>query len=171
MNDDIYEDATLTAKWTPNTYTLKYLNTANPQESFEFQLDYDERLEIIKNPFTRTGYTFGGWLNENDEILLPGTKTEKLAPSGTYILKTNWIPNTYTIRFLAGEGTGTMEEQTFTRDKKENLHAVTFTRTGYDFSHWIAENGQTFKNLASISNLIESGTIEFLAQYEVHRNR
>lgn len=64
-----------------------------------------------------------------------------------------------------------MEEQTFTRDKKENLHAVTFTRTGYDFSHWIAENGQTFKNLASISNLIESGTIEFLAQYEVHRNR
>ena len=105
LNDKIYEDATLTAKRTPNTYTLKYLNTTNEAETLEYQLDYDERLEIEENHFIRTGYTFSGWLNEDGEIFLPGTKTEKLIPEGTYLLKTNRVPNTYTIRFLAGEGT------------------------------------------------------------------
>jgi ABC-type transporter Mla MlaB component len=84
-----------------------------------------------------------------------------------FVLKTIWQANEYTVQFLAGEGTGTMEDQVFTWDVEGKLKGNTFTRAGYNFKHWLAENGQTYSNLSSIKNLADSGTISLLAQWEV----
>ncbi|MBQ7074953.1 InlB B-repeat-containing protein [bacterium] len=145
---------------------IRYQNTADENDFIDEIVSFDTSVTITGNSFIRTGYTFSGWIDEEENIYQPGDSGKNFVDSGMFILKTIWQANEYTVKFLAGEGTGTMEDQTFVWDTEAKLHANTFTKNGYNFKHWIAENGQTYSNLSSVKNLIDSGTISLLAQWE-----
>ena len=60
---------------------------------------YDEAFELAENPFTREGYTFGGW-EVNGQLYQPGQIVSSLAEGGQHLtLKVHWVPVTYTLQF------------------------------------------------------------------------
>jgi uncharacterized repeat protein (TIGR02543 family) len=66
---NIAEATTLYAKWTANTYTVKFNGnggTCGDGEMGDQTFTYDEAQNITANAFTRTGYTFAGWNTQAD---------------------------------------------------------------------------------------------------------
>lgn len=81
---------------------------------------------------------------------------------GIVTLNAMWTPITYTVRFNANGGTGTMSDQTFTYDAAQNLRTFAFSRTGYTFDGWATSAGAdaTYRGGASVKNLTaENGGI------------
>ena len=111
-------DSTVTAVWTPNTYTLHYditdSETTIPDQTFIFDNPNGDTISTIKP--VRKGYTFAGWRYDDTEdssfskLFNPGDKI----PSGygDFTLHATWEPITYTntishwlAGFKNGEGT------------------------------------------------------------------
>jgi uncharacterized repeat protein (TIGR02543 family) len=63
----VTEDMSLYAKWTPNTYTVRFqANTANTTGMTGQSLTYGTAEALAPNSFTRAGYTFIGWNTQAD---------------------------------------------------------------------------------------------------------
>lgn len=109
--------------------------------------------------FVRTGYTFAGWSRAGSATVdfanratvrdlsnVPGARLEMVA---------NWTPNSYTVRFHANGGTGTMADQSFVYDAPQALRACAFSRADYSFSGWALSPSASasYANKAVVSNL------------------
>ena len=71
-------------------------------------------------------------------------------------LRLIYTPSTYTIRFNANGGTGTMSDLGMTYGTAKNLTANAFTRTGYTFAGWNTESdgsGTSYADKQSVNNL------------------
>ena len=75
--------------------------------------------------------------------------------------------NTYKIVYNANGGTGSMDATTCTYDKDCTLRANTLAKTGYTFDHWEV-NGNSYKNQATVKNLVESGNVELKAIWKAN---
>ena len=103
----------------------------------------------------RTGYTAAGWNTQPDGTGTPYAP-EAILSDGA-VLYAQWTPNTYTVKFDANGGEGTMEDQDFVFDQKNALNNNLFSRVDYTFKGWATSpagaveytNGQQVKNLAS----------------------
>lgn len=66
--DTIKGNATLTAKWIPNSNTITYVNIGTTEKR-ESVAHTDETVSLVKNQFTKAGHTFIGWsLTPNGEV-------------------------------------------------------------------------------------------------------
>ena len=94
---------------------------------------------------TTTGYDFEGWYTNADctegEVTTNPLKTSSQKPGNggttnfpTYYAK--FRAHTYTIRFNANGGSGSMADQSHTYDQSKKLTANNFNRTGYTFAGW-----------------------------------
>ncbi|MBQ8256237.1 MAG: InlB B-repeat-containing protein [Alphaproteobacteria bacterium] len=165
----------LYAVWKPNTYTVVFYsntgatNSAAKRQSFT----YDVAQNLSVNTFTRTGYTFQGWATSStatnatysDEQSVKNLSETNGAIVNLYAV---WQANTYSVKFYANGGSGTMANQTFTYDAAQNLTANTFTRAGYTFKGWSPNKDATvidFADKESVSNLISvnNGTYDLYA--------
>ena len=64
VNGDVI---TLYAKWTANTYTVKFDgNGATSGTMADQDFTYDVAQKLTKNAFAKTGYTFAGWKDSRD---------------------------------------------------------------------------------------------------------
>ena len=109
----------------------------------------------------KTGYTFAGWDNDVPETM----GRENLS------FKALWTANTYTVKFDANGGSGTMADQSFTYDAAQALTANSFTKTGYTFAGW--KLGETvYADGASVSNLTAdaNGEVTLVAQWTANIN-
>ena len=152
-------DATLTAKWKVNQYTL----TVNPNggtwnnstSSQNFTQNYNT-TKTIANP-TRTGYTFDGWTLSGKGSLSGTTFTYG---AGNATLTAKWTANKYnltvdanggTLKLNDGNGERTSFKKQFTygldtgiaysrADNTSNYYATDVStgplRTGYTFDGW-----------------------------------
>ncbi|MDR1768239.1 MAG: InlB B-repeat-containing protein, partial [Propionibacteriaceae bacterium] len=98
---------------------------------------------------TRPGYTLAGWY----EVLEDGDLSDDSYAFDTPVtrdiaLQAVWDANTYTVSYLPGGGTGTMDDQTATYDAPLTLTANAFTRVGYTFAGWDA-NGDGVADYAN----------------------
>ena len=126
----------LYAVWT-NQNVITYNPDDNSiEKSAIYQVKQSGQSATLKGAtFTRTGYTQTGWATTAG-----GPKVYDLG--GTYSsnnplsLYPVWQANTYTITYVANEGTGTMADQTVTYDSTFTPSACSFTREGYSFSSW-----------------------------------
>lgn len=126
----------LYAVWT-NQNVITYNPDDNSiEKSAIYQVKQSGQSATLKGAtFTRTGYTQTGWATTAG-----GPKVYDLG--GTYSsnnplsLYPVWQANTYTITYVANEGTGTMADQTVTYDSTFTPRACSFTREGYSFSSW-----------------------------------
>ena len=111
---------------------------------------------------SKTGYTFTSWSGTTADtgILASATSasTTLTIPSRDVAYEATYTPNTYTVKFNANGGSGSMPVESFTYDVSKALTANAFTRNGWNFLGWAESasattakytNGQTVKNLAT----------------------
>ena len=137
--------------------------------------NYRETYSLSKP--TRTGYTFDGWSLTtkypdtcNDECKDKIEENVYTFGSISGSIKANWLENTYTVKFNANGGTGTMNDQTFNYTDSKALTANSFTRTGYTFTGWsTSANGTVvYKDEQSVSKLSSTNNevVNLYAQWE-----
>lgn len=134
-------DTVLYAKWEANTYVVSY--NKNNEQATGRTLDqtptYDVDFNIADNGYSLVGYTFDSWNTKADGSGVSynaGKQVSNLLPEGEIELFAIWTPNTYEIKFNANGGTGTMPNQSFTYNAKQNISENKFTRAGYTFLGW-----------------------------------
>lgn len=137
---------TLYAKWSINTYKIKYQGNGATSGSMKRTLTckYGNTYTLAKNKFKRTGYVFEGWNTRKD-----GTgdwyedradiKNISKRDGKTITLYAQWSKKPYTISYALNGGTMTKSNRsTYYVDTK------TFTlkapeREGYTFEGWYTE--------------------------------
>lgn len=112
----------------------------------------------------REGYTFSGWSTEEvgRELI-----TDKNIVNIDYdhTLYAQWNAKTYTVRFNANGGVGTMVDQTIKYDAVVPLAANAFTKEGYKFLGWAtSEKGEkVYNDMDAVVNLQLEGVIDLYA--------
>jgi uncharacterized repeat protein (TIGR02543 family) len=90
----------LYAKWTANTYTVKYDKNGGSGSMGNVTHTYDTAKKLTKNTFTRANYTFLGWSTSANAVT-PTYKDEAsvstLATSGTVTLYAVWVKTKYSV--------------------------------------------------------------------------
>ena len=134
----------LYAQWERNSYTVVYDKNnvdavgSMPQQPFT----YDSPQSLLKNSFSRVGYTFDSWNTQPDgsgkryvnEARVNNLTDEK---DGVVTLYAQWKVNTYVLQFAGNHNTsGVMNNQTIEYGKKTNIAKNAFVRRGYTFTHW-----------------------------------
>ena len=167
------ENQTVYAIWEKNkNYNVKYVVDGDKQftKTMEQEVNKDYTvlsLTDIASTAAKTGYTFSNWecnyyaseSNISTKTYNPGDTYKNLSSPGTTATFTSkWKANTYTIKYNANSGSGTMSNQSATYDQNVTLNKNKFTRTGYTFLGWSEDksattptytDGQTVKNLTS----------------------
>ena len=105
----------------------------------------------------KTGYTWKGWYDNNagtGNALSTNLANTRSITANTTIYAV-YTANTYTVKFDANGGSGTISDQNFTYGTAQNLTANTFTRTGYTFAGWAtsANENKVYNDKQSVSNL------------------
>lgn len=156
------EDKTLTATFTPSTYTVTYscgtLGGTAPSASNNAL--YDSYFFPAANTCTLpTGYTFDGWL-------ISGTNT-KVSSSFKWTYNENKtftaqsVPNVYTVTYSCGEGSGNAPttNTSATYDASFTPATNTCTKTGYTFDGWAISGTNDIESTAFTWDYTEDKTL------------
>ena len=116
-----------------------------------------------------TGYTFAGWYTDSK---VSSDLEPTVNPTGATTYYAYYKANSYTVKFNANEGTGTMSNQSHTYGVSKILTANAFTRTGYTFAGWNTKadgTGTKYTDKQSVSNLssTDGGSVTLYAQWEL----
>ncbi len=122
----IVGDATLTAVWDANEYTITFVDTGDVAYD-TITKDYGEAVGTVADP-VKTGYTFAGW-----DVEIPATM-----PAENVIITATWTINQYTITFNTDGGSAVAPIEL---DYGAAIGTVTEpTKTGYTFAGWYVDN-------------------------------
>lgn len=129
-------------------------------------------LSTVAKP-TRTGYTFQGWATTANAAT-PNITTNPLVnytSARTYYAV--WKGNSYTVKFDANGGTGTMPSTSFVYGIGKPLPANTFTKESNTFLGWArtraSEVVYTDKQIVSILTATNNGTVTLYAKWSGQR--
>jgi uncharacterized repeat protein (TIGR02543 family) len=156
---------TLYAKWNEiPRYTITFNINNGSGTTPEPQTVYAGESVTLpgQGDLSRTGYIFGGWNTASNG---GGTNYDAGASyvvNGSGTLYAKWNPITYTVRYDANGGIGTMANQTFTYGVSQSLRSNTFTNDSYIFEGWARSeegpveytNGQSVSNLATTQGAV-----------------
>ena len=154
----ISEDVTLYARWTPNTYTVRFnANKGTGKMPDQKGILYGEATELSPCAFTRKGYRFTGW---NTKANGTGETVDEAlnltaANRGTVTLYAQWEGEPYNVTFHFGEETRT---QTLRYGTAEALDGNPFVNPGYTFKCWTSQEngkGKNYKDGAKVTNLTD----------------
>jgi uncharacterized repeat protein (TIGR02543 family) len=128
---------TLYAVWKANpTYTVSYNANGGSEAPSSQTKTHDIALTLSSTKPTRTGYTFQGWSKYSDATSATYQSSGSYTANSTVTLYAVWKANTYTVKYNANGGSGTMADSSHTYGMICGLSANTFTRTGYTFQGW-----------------------------------
>ena len=152
FNTPVTENMTLYAVYEINKYTITYINEGS--EYHKEELTYGSKHEKIEDPF-KTGYTFIGWYNENEEkVEYPITVTKNITLHSKYEI------NKYTVTFND-------EDRITTKEVNYNAKVepvINQGKTGYTFKYWSIEKGGEEYNF----NTLVTENITLYAVYEIN---
>lgn len=168
---------TLYAQWEHDYYTVKFdkndPDAAGSMEEEHVWTNTEYQLPLCE--FSKMGYYLDSWNTEADGSgtkYADGEAIENAAPKGeTMTLYAQWKPNTYTVRFDANTGSGTMAAQAFTYDKAQPLTPCSFRKAHCIFTGWNTlkdGSGTSYKDTELVSNLTPypSDTMTLYAQWQ-----
>lgn len=107
----------------------------------------------------KAGYTFTSWSGAGTDVALllsaTAVSTTLIMPSRDVAYEATYTPNTYSVKFNANGGSGTMANESFTYGTAKALTANAFTREGYTFQGWAtsASGSKAYNDKQSVSNL------------------
>ena len=149
------------AKWTPNTYSIKFNANGGTGQMADITATYDVDLDLPTCTFEVENYVFAGWSQTgNNDVLMDGQTIKNLSSINGEIVELTalWEKIKYTIVFDGNTAdSGIMENLTLEYDQTANLPLNQFTKAGYIFSGW-KYNNQTFEDNAEIVSLINQKT-------------
>lgn len=121
----------------------------------------------------KTGYTFTSWSGSDADVALLSSATSASTtltiPPRDVAYEATYTPNTYTVKFNANGGSGSMPVESFTYDVSKALTANAFTRNGWTFLGWAESADATaakYTNGQSVKNLATAGTKNLYAVWE-----
>lgn len=128
----------LTVLYTLNTYSISYdLNGGTV--SIENPTEYTVNSSFILKRPEKEGYTFTGWTGTGlTEKTLDVTISNMTGPRS---YTANFEENSYTINFVSGQGTGTMQPVTLKYTQEYILPKASFSAPYYDINYEL--NGAT----------------------------
>lgn len=198
VNKGTRGNLTYTAQWTPNSYIVTFdsnggilhtsdTNSINVTDSAKayckvfFDKDYYYALCLSA---TKSGYIFTGFSDSNGVKLWNGwgeclkdgkyynnNKLWKYA--GDVTVYAQYSPITYTLKYDANGGSGTVSNQKCTYDVSQTLTANTFKRDGYTFKGWNTKadgSGKAYSDKQSIKNITDKDgdVITLYAQWQIN---
>ena len=184
---DFSTPTVLYAKWTANTYTVKYdanrpstASGAVTGSTSNSSHVYDTEKTLTTNGYSLVGWTFKGWAeNASGSVKYAnGATVKNLTPSanGTVTLYAVWTANTYNVKYDAnrpstasGTVTGSTANSIHTYDTEKTLTTNGYSLVGWIFKGW-AENASgsiKYANGATVKNLTPSanGTVTLYAMW------
>ena len=152
---NITSNRTITANYRANTYRIVFDRNADDATGDMPSMDmtYASTKNLTANSYSRTGYTWNGWNTQADgrgTSYLNRQSVSNLvtADNGSVTLYAQWVPNTYTIKFVDGhDGTAIKSVQL------EYGSAITapnapehagYTATGWDKTPGSVTGDETF---------------------------
>ena len=161
---------TLYANWTatsqtPTTHKVTFKN--GDTVVLEQLVSNGGKATTPNAGLSRIGYTLTGWNKDDGSAWNFDSETV----NADTILTANWTANTYTVKFNANGGEGTMADQSFTYDTTQALTANAFTKDGYTFEGWADTEGGSVKYTGgqSVSNLAntENAVVTLYAVWKI----
>ena len=168
------------------TYTVFYL----PAEHGSVSIDKNENIQVFSTDgvtgsvaIPDTGYHTTGWYSSGNTITTSATLTAQKAKANLSKYGANaysnttfsagFAPNTYTLKFSANGGTGTMANIPMTYDVPATLPANVFEREGYEFIGWNTQangSGDSYADESEVINLTatNNGSVTLYAQWRTN---
>ncbi len=115
---------TVKAGWKANVYTVSYAAGGGTGTMANSSCTYGQFITASANKFTKNYYHWKEWSRLPDKC------------NGNVTLTAVWAPNTYTVKYAAGGGAGTMANSSCTYGKSISTSANKFTRGHYHFNGW-----------------------------------
>ncbi len=152
-------------------YTISYNANGGIGAPSSQSKDYGATLTLSSTKPTRTGYTFLGWSTSSTATTATYSAGGSFTTNANTTLYAVWKANTYTVKYNANGGNGTMSNSSHTYDVSKALTSNAFTRDGYTFLGWSTSstatnatytNGQSVKNLTSTNG----GTVNLYAVWQ-----
>ena len=158
-NAEITEDITLYAVYEINKYTVTYINEGS--EYHKEELTYGSKHEKIEDPF-KTGYTFIGWYNENEEkVEYPITVIKDITLHSKYEI------NKYTVTYI-NEGKKYIDDQQINYKEKAVKPEPNPSKIGYTFKYWsLKENGEEYNFNEEVTENITLYAVYNINKYTV----
>ncbi len=154
----------------PTTYTVNFDSNGGTGSMAAQVINRDTDTALSANTFTKDGYDFNGWELRVPTYTAVTTFADKATvknlaeAGGSVTLAATWkakAPQTYTVSFAPGEGTGRMADQTINVGVATALNANAFTREGYDFNGWTtggaAAAPTTYADGATVKDIAPAG--------------
>ena len=135
------------------TYTVTFDANGGSCATASKTVTNGESYGTLPTP-TRAGYAFAGWFTSaSGGTQVTSSTTASL--SGAQTLYAHWTAISYSVKFNANGGSGTMANESFTYGTAKALTANAFTRTGYAFAGWAtsASGAVAYSDKQSVSNL------------------
>ena len=139
--EKISKDTTVYAKWTKNTYKVKFDVQGHGTAPAEQVVEEDENAS---NPgeLTAKGYTFGGWYKDKECTSKFDFATEKISKNTTVYAK--WTKNAYKVKFDV-QGHGTAPAEQIVEEDANAKNPGELTAKGYTFVGWYKDKECTSK--------------------------
>ena len=152
-------NVTLTAKWTPVSYTITYDLSGGTNSSQNVNNFTVESSKILMKEPTRTGYKFLGWYKESSY----STKVTEIAAGSheNVSLYAKWEIINYTITYNLNGGSISGTKKTVFTVNDLPLTLATPTRNDYVFTGWKKDSS----NGADISKITNCENITVYATY------
>jgi len=160
------DGATLYAKWIATNYTITYDGLEGASNSNPTSYNIATPTITLVAPGSREGYTFAGWTCGGSPITQIA-----VGSTGDKTITATWTANTYTVRFNANGGSGSMSNQNFTYGVAQNLTSNGFTAPDdKSFGGWTTNSdgtGDFYTNGQSVSNLtsVNGATVDLYAKW------
>ncbi|MCQ2084545.1 MAG: leucine-rich repeat protein, partial [archaeon] len=175
MSSNSPKNMDMVAKWTPISYIVSYKNNGGTGYCGDAHFDYDEAGILFDgSTFEKTGYHITGWNTAADgsgTAYALGAEILNLSENAGEVVNfyAVWAPNTYTVRFDANGGTGSMADQVMTYDAVAKLSANTFTKDGYQIKGWatVPSGADVYADEAEVSNLtlVNNGVVTLYVKW------
>ncbi|MBR6688385.1 MAG: InlB B-repeat-containing protein, partial [Clostridia bacterium] len=137
---------TITADWTPITYTIAFNRNNGTGSMGDQQFTYDVVQMLSANMFERTGYTFAGWATsaDGDVVYLDKASVNNLTTTAnqTITLYAVWNVNSYIVTFNCYNETIQIEA---TFGSTYASWITPDTPSGYTFDGWYNDDKYTTK--------------------------
>ena len=140
-----------------SVYTIYYHSNNDNNSVITQTYNSIQNFTLNPNSYFYTGYQYNGWNTMPDGS---GEHFNDMQAfngwTGDLHLYAEWIPNTYTVRFVANGGEGTMADMNFVYGVSQSLTMNTFTYDDHRFVAWCTEadgNGSCFSNGANVKDL------------------
>lgn len=142
-----------------------WTNITNEPDSFTKQYNTKATISNIRSNVTGAHYDY------NNVTWDGSTSFSWYFTSADWVCKLYTAWNTYTVKYNANGGSGSMSNTNATYNTAFNLRSNSFTRTGYSFGGWAtsASGGAAYSNGQSVNNLTTTneGTVNLYAVWNV----